>query len=75
MSEANKVEMGRIRRLNLDKGYGFISRVPSGADTFFHFSSLIGVAMEHLREGDDVSFVDGIGNNGKARATVVRRVS
>ena len=71
---SNEVEQGEIRKLNYDRGFGFISRTPSGADTFFHHSVLVGVLFDDLNEGDPVSFVDGVGNDNRPRATLVRRV-
>ncbi len=46
---------GTIKRLT-DKGFGFITAEGMGKDLFFHSNSLVGVAFDELREGDNVSF-------------------
>ncbi|MDQ5950598.1 MAG: cold shock protein [Patescibacteria group bacterium] len=46
---------GTIKKLT-DKGFGFITAEGMGKDLFFHSNSLVGVAFDELREGDNVSF-------------------
>ena len=70
----NEVEQGVVKHLNTDKGYGFIKRSPAGQDVFFHMSALVNVEFEDLDVGTPVTFIDGTGNDGKPRATTVRRV-
>ena len=47
---------GSIKKINGEKGYGFISAEGMGKDLFFHMNSLVGVNFNDLREGDAVSF-------------------
>jgi CspA family cold shock protein len=53
---------GIIKRMT-DKGFGFI-QTGSGADLFFHKSSVEGARFEDLREGQRVSFNEGQGPKG-----------
>ncbi|MCG6156429.1 cold-shock protein [Rubinisphaera margarita] len=60
---------GTIKRITT-KGFGFIDN-GSGADLFFHSSSLEGVSFEQLREGQPVTYNVGQGPKGP-RAENVR---
>ncbi len=60
---------GTIKRLT-DKGFGFIE-TGSKKDLFFHTSALEGVTFEELREGQRVSFTEGVGPKGP-RAEAVK---
>jgi CspA family cold shock protein len=62
---------GTIKRLT-DKGFGFIAN-DSGKDLFFHMSAVEGARFEELREGDKVSYNEGMGPKGP-RAENVRRI-
>ncbi len=53
---------GTIKRLT-DKGFGFIDK-GDGKDLFFHMSSLEDVTFEALREGQRVTFDEGMGDKG-----------
>jgi CspA family cold shock protein len=53
---------GTIKRLT-DKGFGFIETSP-GKDIFFHKSNVQGVRFEDLRQGQRVSFTEGMGPKG-----------
>ena len=46
---------GTIKRLNTDKGFGFI-RNETGQEYFFHQSAIYGEGIADLREGDSVEF-------------------
>jgi CspA family cold shock protein len=46
---------GTIRRLIVDRGYGFI-KTEEDQDLFFHRNDLQGVAYESLQEGQEVEF-------------------
>ncbi|MCH2126766.1 MAG: cold shock domain-containing protein [Pirellulaceae bacterium] len=62
---------GKIKKIIADKGFGFIEG--DGGDIFFHHSALVGVAIESLGEGDQVSYDVGSGPKGP-RAENVERV-
>jgi CspA family cold shock protein len=47
---------GVIKRLNNEKGFGFITPDGGDKDVFFHSSSLVEVTFDQLHEGDKVSF-------------------
>ena len=53
---------GTIKRLT-DKGFGFIETSP-GQDIFFHMSAVQGVRFEDLKQGQRVSFTQGVGPKG-----------
>lgn len=46
---------GTIKKI-MDKGFGFIAVEGQSKDIFFHSNSLVGVAFDDLREGDNVTF-------------------
>jgi CspA family cold shock protein len=71
LAEEHYVAEGTIKKVT-DKGFGFIS-TSSGKDLFFHRSSLVGVALEELQEGQRVTFTEGQGPKGP-RAEDVRLV-
>jgi CspA family cold shock protein len=56
------VSEGTIKRLT-DRGFGFIA-TGSGRDLFFHMSAVEGVTFEELREGQRVSYTEGVGPKG-----------
>lgn len=47
---------GTIKKLIVDKGFGFIAREGEAKDLFFHSKELKGVTFEELHEGDAVTF-------------------
>lgn len=48
---------GTIKRLVSDKGFGFLRENTTGTEYFFHRSALHGERrLEHLREGEAVTF-------------------
>jgi CspA family cold shock protein len=59
---------GTIKRLT-DKGFGFID-TGSKKDLFFHSSALEGVTFAELREGQRVSFSEGMGPKGPRAESV-----
>jgi cold shock protein len=59
---------GIIKKLTT-KGYGFI-KTESGKDLFFHSSSLQGVSLLDLHEGQKVSFTEGQGKKGPCAENV-----
>ncbi len=64
---------GIIKRLNGEKGFGFITPDGGDKDVFFHSSSLVGVTFAELHEGEKVSFETEQSEKGP-RATNVKRV-
>ena len=53
---------GTIKKLIMDKGFGFIQG--EHGELFFHHSALDGIAIEELREGQKVEFEEGRGPKG-----------
>ncbi len=54
---------GTIRKLVVDKGFGFIEGGSKG-DLFFHHTMVDGTQFEDLREGQTVEFTEGQGPKG-----------
>lgn len=46
---------GKIKKLILDKGFGFISDT-DGTEVFFHKSSLVGIELSSLAGNEEVQF-------------------
>ena len=59
---------GTIKKLT-DKGFGFI-KTASEKDLFFHSSVVQGVSFEELREGQKVTFTEGMGKKGPCAENV-----
>jgi len=62
---------GTIRRLILDRGFGFI-QIAEDEDLFFHRNELQDVQFADLREGQEVEFEMGKGRDGRQQAVKVR---
>lgn len=61
---------GTIKRLTMDRGFGFI-RARDGVDYFFHRSELRGgLVFEQLREGQHVTFERREGDKGPRPAEI-----
>lgn len=54
---------GTVKWFNESKGYGFISR-EGGSDLFVHFSNIVGSGFKTLKEGQPVTFTEGVGQKG-----------
>ena len=59
---------GTIKK-KIDRGFGFID-VGGGRDLFFHRSVVESVSFEDLREGQRVSYVEGMGKKGPCAESV-----
>ncbi len=62
---------GTIKRLILDRGFGFI-QTTEDEDLFFHRNELQDVQFADLREGQEVEFEMGKGRDGRQQAVKVR---
>ena len=62
---------GTIKRLILDRGFGFI-QTAEDEDLFFHRNELQDVQFDSLREGQEVEFEMGQGRDGRPQAVKVR---
>jgi CspA family cold shock protein len=66
---------GTIKTIT-DRGFGFIRPDAGREDIFFHQSSLVGVSMDQLRQGDRVTFTAEDDSRGKGpRAADVQLVN
>ncbi len=61
---------GTISKL-IDRGFGFI-KTEEEKDLFFHRNDLEGVEFNSLREGQEVEFEKGQGQDGRPQAVKVR---
>ena len=61
---------GKVKKVISEKGFGFIEG--DGGDIFFHHSALVGVAIEELREGEQVKYEVGSGPKGPRAENVER---
>ena len=59
---------GKIKK-KMEKGFGFID-TGTDKDLFFHFSALVDVTFEELREGQRVSYTAGQGPKGPCAENV-----
>ena len=62
---------GTIKRLILDRGFGFI-QTAEGKEIFFHRNDIEGMEFASLREGQEVEFEMGQGRGGRPQAEKVR---
>ena len=63
---------GVIKRIQSEKGFGFITPDGGAKDVFFHSSSLVDVSFDQLREGDKVTFDTEESDKGPRAANVHR---
>ena len=59
---------GTIKRTT-DRGFGFIN-TGAAKDLFFHMSAVEGARFEDLREGQRVSYTEGMGKKGPCAENV-----
>lgn len=55
--------IGRVARIDREQGYGFISG-PDGTEHYFHRYNVASPRFEHLQTGDEVKFIDALGDEG-----------
>jgi cold shock protein len=65
----NKMEQGKVKWFNAEKGFGFIER-EGGEDVFVHFSAIQGEGFKSLDEGQEVTFDVEQGQRGAQAANV-----
>jgi ribosomal subunit interface protein len=65
-------EHGRLARLNVEEGYGFIEAA-DGREIYFHRNSVLRASFERLSVGQEVRFDEELGERGP-QATTVRVV-
>jgi cold shock protein len=65
----NKMEQGKVKWFNAEKGFGFIER-EGGEDVFVHFSAIQGEGFKSLDEGQAVTFDVEQGQRGAQAANV-----
>jgi CspA family cold shock protein len=47
---------GKVKWFNPTKGFGFIEREDKEKDVFVHVSAVRDAGLDHLNDGDDISF-------------------
>ena len=47
---------GKVKWFNPTKGFGFIEREDKDKDVFVHVSAVRDVGLDHLNDGEDISF-------------------
>ena len=63
---------GIIKKIVLDKPFGFITPDGETNDVFFHKDKVVGVSFEDLREGDAVTFeVETVERNGEMKTNAL----
>ncbi|MGJ0535126.1 MAG: HPF/RaiA family ribosome-associated protein, partial [Methylocystis sp.] len=55
--------VGHVTRISQKEGFGFIAG-PDGNERYFHSDSVASPSFDKLKAGDEVKFVDDIGNEG-----------
>lgn len=60
---------GRVAKLFIDKGYGFIE-TPDGHQVYFHANSVLNDAFKRLKVGMEVRYVEEEGEKGPQASTV-----
>lgn len=66
----SEVQTGTVKWFNSEKGYGFIER-EGGKDLFVHFRSIVGEGHRSLNDGQQVEFIETMGQKGPQAENVV----
>ena len=67
---------GTIKKLVMERGFGFIKPDEGGSDIFFHCSALPQKSdFDGLEEGKQVNFTEGEGKGGRSKAEDVTVLS
>ena len=61
---------GRVAKLLVEEGYGFIE-TPDGQEVYFHRNSVLNNAFESLKIGGEVRYAEEMGDKGTQASTVV----
>ena len=62
---------GKVKWINSEKGYGFITVDDSNKDIFVHFSAIEAQGFKSLAEGQNVSFETVEGKSGPQASHVI----
>ena len=65
---ANQI-VGTVKWFNEEKGFGFIEQ-EGGKDVFVHHSAINGTRRKNLREGQKVTYTEGMGQKGPCAENV-----
>jgi cold shock CspA family protein len=60
---------GRVAKLFLEDGYGFIE-TPDGGEVYFHANSVLGGKFDDLAVGTEIAFAEELGDKGPQASTV-----
>ena len=63
MGKADR-QNGQIKNIVNEKGFGFITPEHGDTEFFFHYTGLVGVTLDQLRQGTRVTFIASSGPKG-----------
>lgn len=70
MSNQDKRRKGTVKWFNAQKGYGFIRPEDGTKDVFVHISALQESGIQHLDEGQSISFVIEVRRDKESAASI-----
>ena len=65
-------EVGTVKWINDQKGFGYIARTDGAKDVFVHHSAILGTGYKSLKEGERVEFEVEEGQKGPTAVNVQR---